>query len=333
MLGWIGSPGEEKPSGLPRWFGATGTASRAIYDRFHGAGVPAAIYHYTSVAALIPIATADELWLSDATFLNDRAEIGHGVAVAAARLRAAQDDEADDRVRAMLAEAAGLLASEPRPPVYVCCFSAEQDDLGQWRGYGRGAPVAMEFRQWQLMFGYSQGVFGEVRYDLDEQAWSFDQLIDAYRAAYRVDLDDPVPPPPRRKEPMTPEEERVLCAGKLHTDLWSYIVTCKDPAFASEREIRFVYVAYSLDASWFPGHPTPAFRETAGRIVPYLSSRRLEPVGWESDREVPTLPIHSVRIGPTPDQDLVARGVRRLLDAVGHAGAEVVLSGSPLRSW
>ena len=331
MVGWIGSPGEKKPSGLPRWFGATGTASRAIYDRFHGAGVPAVIYHYTSVAALIPIATADELWLSDTTFLNDRAEINHGVA--AARLRAAEDDETDDRVRAMLAEAAGLLASEPRPPVYVCCFSSEQDDLGQWRGYGRGAPVAIEFHQWQLMFGYSQGVFGEVRYDLGEQAWSFDQLIEAYRTAYRADLDDPVPPPPRRKEPMTPEEERGLCAGKLHTDLWRYIVTCKDPAFASEREIRFVYVAYPLDVSWFPGHPVPAFRETAGRIIPYLSSRGLEPAGWESDRQVSSLPIRSVRIGPTPDQELVARGVRRLLDAVGHAGAEVVLSGSPLRSW
>lgn len=47
--------------------------------------------------------------------------------------------------------------------------------------------------------------------------------------------------------------------------------------------------------------------------------------------ETPKLPILSVRIGPTDDQALVTRGIRKLLDSFGYADVEITLSGSPFR--
>ena len=62
-----------RPDRLPRWFRAGRTASLAVMARFHAMAPPQTLYRYTSTAALISIVRNNELWLSDATFLNDRA--------------------------------------------------------------------------------------------------------------------------------------------------------------------------------------------------------------------------------------------------------------------
>jgi hypothetical protein len=68
--------GLRKP--MPRWFGAKREASVDVIRRFHHTVPPSSIYHYTSSAALISIVEKNELWLSEATYLNDRREIELG---------------------------------------------------------------------------------------------------------------------------------------------------------------------------------------------------------------------------------------------------------------
>lgn len=319
---------------LPRWFAAGRDASLAFIERFHAKPPPATMFHYTSSAALISIVRSNEMWLSDATFLNDRVEVEHGRQVARQRLEEASLWDGGAEVQAMVVAALKLLETKPNPAVYVACFSWEADDLAQWRGYGQGeAPVAIELEHSPFMFGYtSEGLFQEVRYDLEEQSWTFDQVIRAYWDAYSEDVRDPRPS--RRHKPLPREEERNICAGKLYHDFWRYIIACKNPAFRSEREVRFTYTAHDFGdiRDWHPEHPAPSFRESDGRVVPYLTSRNLDFQNMERIQKVPLLPIRSVRIGPTDDQTLIARGVRRLLDVNGHASAEVLLSGSPYRS-
>jgi hypothetical protein len=320
---------------MPRWFGANQTAGVAFVQRFHAQPATAALYHYTSTAALISIVRNNELWLSDATFLNDRVEIAHGRQIACSRLTAAISGEPRNSVQEMLQTALARFGSDPDPTVYVACFSLEGDDLAQWRGYGQGeAPIAIEFELGPLMFGYtSEGVLHQVRYDPEEQAWTFDQVITAYVDAYAEDLRDPRPS--RRSEPFSPDEERTLCADMLYYGLWRYIVGCKDPAFRSEREVRFAYTAHDFSRDgrdWYPEHPSPMFRERAGRIIPYLSSKTLNFRNMKPIGETPKLPIRSVRIGPTDDQALVARGVRRLLDSFDHEEVAIRVSGSPYRA-
>lgn len=320
--------------GMPRWFSVMRNVGELYQERF-GAAVPRSLFHYTSAAALAPIVTRNELWLSDATFLNDRVEIEHGRIIACAEIEAAIAGAASEEVRAMLSAAFGLFTARRDPVVYTVCFSLEADDLAQWRGYGRGAgPVTIEFAFDGLMFGYtSEGLFHRVLYEDADKSWIFGTIIAHHAEAYGQDIENP-----RRIERNTPlsvEEQRKICAVSLYHRLWGYIVACKDKAFASEREIRFTYTAhdYSYDGKegWSPEHPAPFFREQGGVIIPYLTSQNLDFQNMKRERDVPTLPIRSVRIGPCADPALAERGIRRLLDATGHADAAVLASTSPYR--
>lgn len=320
---------------MPRWFGAARKASIEFVKRFHASPPPVSLFHYTSTAALISIVRNNELWLSDATFLNDSSEIGHGRALACGRMQAVTATEQRADAKSMLELAFDKFRTQTDPYVYVACFSLEGDDLAQWRGYGQGeAPIAVEFELGPLMFGYvSEGLLQQVLYESDDQAWTFDQILAAYVEAWADDIRDPILIPGR--EPLPLEEQRELCADSLYHAIWRYIVACKDPTFRSEREVRFTYMAHDFSQrwgpDWYPKHPEPMFREHGGRVIPYLSSKNLDFQNMERVREVPKLPIRSVRIGPTAEQDLIARGVRRLLDTFDCKTVQIALSGSPLR--
>jgi hypothetical protein len=92
--------GQAKP--MPRWFTAKREADFALLRRFVRSPGPATIYHYTTSAALISIVANNELWLSEATFLNDRREIDLGRQLACSRLEAKIAAETSSEVRAML---------------------------------------------------------------------------------------------------------------------------------------------------------------------------------------------------------------------------------------
>jgi len=324
-------------STMPRWFRAKRNASFAMLRRFYRTAPPSLIYHYTSSAALISIITNNELWLSEATYLNDRHEIELGRRLACDLVRSRIAVEPGSDVRAMLELTLSYFDSRTDPQVYVACFSFEGDDLTQWRAYGgTQAPVAIELEHNSLMFGYtSEGLLDRVMYNADDQKWVFDQLLTAYTDAYREDICNPLPLK-RHGPPLTIEEESKIVAGSLYYGLWHYIVTCKDPAFASEREVRFIYTAHDLsqdDASrsWYPEHPAPRFRERAGRVIPYLTSSNLDFSNMDRIRKAEKLPIRSVRIGPTAEPALIQRGIRRLLDTHGHEDTTVTVSTSPFR--
>ena len=320
---------------MPRWVRANREASFALLRHFHQAAPSPVIYHYTSSAALVSIIANNELWLSDATFLNDRREIELGRQLACSRVTAKIAEQGSPEVRAMLDRTLANFERWTDPQVYVACFSFEDDDLTQWRAYGgTDAPIAIEFEHGPLMFGYtSEGLLDRVLYDPEDQQWVFDQVLAAYADAYRADVRDPIPVE-RRGPPLEREEEAELVAHSLYHALWRHIVTCKDRAFASEREVRFIYTAHDFSQSsnnWHPEHPSPRFRERAGRVIPYLSSKDLDFQNMDSVGEVPQLPIRSVRIGPTAEPALIERGVRRLLDTYGHEAASISISTSPYR--
>lgn len=325
--------GQAKP--MPRWFGAKRAASIGLLRRFYRTAPALTIHHYTTSAALISIVANDELWLSEATFLNDRHEIELGRRLACSRVAAKIPEEESPEVRAMLERTLANFERWADPQVYVACFSFEGDDLTQWRAYGGAdAPVAIELEHGPLMFGYtSEGLLDRVLYDPGDQQWVFDGLLAAYADAYRDDVRDPIPAE-RRGPPLTRYEEDEIVADSLYHALWRHIVSCKDPAFVAEHEVRFIYTAHDFSQngrSWYPEHPVPRFRERAGGVIPYLSSRDLDFRNMKRVGEVPKLPIRSVRIGPTDEPALIERGIRRLLDTHGHETALVTVSTSPYR--
>lgn len=328
---------DRKGRSMPRWFGATREASFEVLRRFYQSAPPSSVYHYTSSGALISIVANNELWLSEATYLNDRQEIELGRQLSCKCLKARIAAESSHEVSAMLELALSHFEKRTDHQVYVACFSFEGDDLTQWRAYGGSeVPVAIEFEHSPMMFGYtSEGTLDRVLYNSEDQLWVFETLLSAYTDAYREDIRDPIPIE-RRGPPLTVAEEMKIVAGSLYHALWRYIVTCKDSGFVSEREVRFIYTAHDFSEdgaarSWYPEHPTPRFRERAGRVIPYLTSSNLEFSNIDSTRRTERLPIRSVRIGPSAEPALVQRGIRQLLDTHGHQDATLTLSKSPFR--
>ncbi len=321
---------------MPRWFSANQTASFAALRRFWRNAPPSTMYHYTSTAGLISIISNNEVWLSEATYLNDRHEIEHGRRLACGRLEAKIASETSFEVRGMLERARSRFENWSDPEVYVACFSFGGDDLTQWRSYGGpDGPVAIEFEHGPMMFGYTaDGALDQVLYDAVDQHWVFDNVLGAFADAYRQDVRDPIAFE-RRGPPLSREEEDDIVATSLYHALWRHIVSCKDPAFVAEREVRFIYTAHDLRqgaTSWVPEHPTPRFRERGGRVIPYLTSRNLDFQNMDRTGETPKLPIRSVRIGPVSEASVIRRGLRRLLDAHGHQDVTITESAAPYRS-
>jgi hypothetical protein len=101
------------------------------------------IYHYTSDTGLQGIIESGKLWFSDIFGLNDPTELRHGLKVAIDVLKSKIDD-----ARPEIATFASQLERfdvdagvEAAGHFFICCFSGDADDLGQWRAYahdGRG---------------------------------------------------------------------------------------------------------------------------------------------------------------------------------------------------
>jgi hypothetical protein len=110
---------------------------------------PSMIYQYTNNMGLKGIIESGKLWFSDIFGLNDPSELRHGLAIG---IRALKSRIADDRPE--IATFASLLERfdidagiEAAGHFFICCFSGDGDDLGQWRAYadnGRGYALGFE---------------------------------------------------------------------------------------------------------------------------------------------------------------------------------------------
>lgn len=334
-------PHAERPQYLPRYhFDAGWVSSQRVWQRLYGGReLPKIAYHYTDASALLSIVKGGEMWLSDATFLNDTTEIEVGIERANREFLHAIESAEHVEVKAMLEQARNRLVSGRRPDVYVCCFSWESDDLAQWRSYGAaGTGVALGLNWGPLMFGYSsESLIHEVCYSVSEQEWILRTVIDAHATSFGEDLLDPPIFPQDPTKRRTSEEMRVMCSLQLYSRLWQYIVACKSVAFQAEREVRFVYLAHDFkewsDGGWTPEHQKPLFRVRDGLLIPYLTSRMLEMKfdGKTTGNRQPALPIAEIVVGPCQDQGPFSRGLKKLLELHGHRSVPIRLSEVPFR--
>jgi hypothetical protein len=96
------------------------------------------VYHYTSLEALHGIVKKGALWASDASHLNDRAELRYAL----------------ENMRFLMSNSRHLRSSQQpldaifRPGLarqFVACFSKARDQLSQWRAYGKRIGVSIAF--------------------------------------------------------------------------------------------------------------------------------------------------------------------------------------------
>jgi Protein of unknown function (DUF2971) len=124
------------------------------------------IYHYTNDAGLKGIIESGKLWFSDIFGLNDPSEFRHGLKVAIDVLKSRTTG-----ARPEIATFASQLERfdvdagiEAAGHFFICCFSGDSDDLGQWRAYaddGRG--YALGFNTAPLVKFFAGGKASQSR--------------------------------------------------------------------------------------------------------------------------------------------------------------------------
>jgi Protein of unknown function (DUF2971) len=113
---------------------------------------PPELFHYTDYLGLKGILETGQLWLTDIFNLNDPSELDHGISIAAELLNSIAKDAADERPEIhILANRFAAFRTEEglrkSAHYFVCAFSLDGDDLGQWRAYadnGRGFRLGFE---------------------------------------------------------------------------------------------------------------------------------------------------------------------------------------------
>jgi len=108
---------------------------------------PEILYHYTTQQGLLGILQSETLWLTNLRYLNDSSEFIYPINLAKQYL--------EDRIKLLettgflsgpsalgsssnnrnLYEHLNILDNFNAIPLYICSFSREGDQLGQWRGY------------------------------------------------------------------------------------------------------------------------------------------------------------------------------------------------------
>lgn len=106
------------------------------------------LYHYTNDGGLAGIVESGRLWFSDIFALNDPSELRHGLSIAIELLKSRVTTARPEVATfASMFERFDLDAGiEAAGHFFICCFSGDGDDLGQWRAYAdNGQGFALGF--------------------------------------------------------------------------------------------------------------------------------------------------------------------------------------------
>jgi hypothetical protein len=268
--------------------------------------LPETISHYTTLEGLRGIVDTGTLWASNASFLNDRAELEHALSVSEKVIGKFSSEKATKRWAPQLERVFEALRDGARPDTYVTCFCKDDDNLSQWRGYGgseQGISVTFRRRPLQQRLRNENASFFEVSYSLLSTATKVHKaLMEEIR--HIADLDELV-------ESLSPEDEY----DELHSRISALLPRFKHLGFKDEREWRFA-IQRQIDLSALQ------FRVSRNKIVPYVIIGKTDPIS--------PLPIVSVRVGPGPDQALTARSVEAFIRARGY-DVTVDISKIPFR--
>jgi hypothetical protein len=281
------------------------------------------IYHYTNDTGLKGIIESGKLWFSDIFGLNDPSELRHGLAVAIDVLKSRIADARPEV--AMFASQlerfdvdAGI---EAAGHFFICCFSGDGDDLGQWRAYaddGRGYTLAFDAAALEDAFCRRNGkpipqhsTF-RVTYD-DAELTRIQTSL--------VDLIDPLISLPRR----VPAKSDALNA--YMSDLLVYhamnvirgVMFFKHEGYRNEKEFRFQQL-FRRD------RPAPGvkYRKRPHSLIRYRE------FDWKT---VAGRSLKEIVIGPAADKIKAERFAKDCLAAFYPAGdVKITRSAIPYRS-
>jgi hypothetical protein len=290
---------------------------------------PEWVSHYTDATGALGIIRSGTIWATDARFMNDASELMQAERVFQRKLEPWLE-EFFGRPESRRAFAEGFWATfqaAATDPLYVACFCEADDLLSQWRAYasaGQGYSLRFDATKLDAWTGVGAELL-KVVYEVSHRDRFARELV--FNGASSA----------KRMRPMPRAGWIAVCreAGAVTGDLARTLAyRFKDSSFSEEQEWRLVYQA-PPPSDPLHGRVEPRRREfrtgTGDRIiVPYVVLDAPPSSGLDAD--ISTLPLNSVRIGPTANPELAMQSVRQALDDYGHRHAGVFRSAIPLRA-
>ena len=286
----------------------------SVLEGVLGADPPLILYHYTSQAGLLGIATTRMLWATNMAYLNDTSEYEYGSNVirAAIKRRRTAESEKHDK---FLAETESAFSAKAHD---FCQASLTEsgDLLSQWRGYtenGNGYCVGFDANAIRARAGVDgEWLLTRCEYRPSRQEEMAEALVDQWFQSW-----EKVNAAPQKlgfwENLFGPSFEFAIAANVL-------ALSFKDPSYSEEREWRVV-----INES---GTEKVRFRTGKSMITPYLEID-LRP----SQPEQCEVAMKRVIVGPCPHPSLAADSVRMLLDTKDYKEVEVIPSVIPFRAW
>lgn len=168
---------------INRWLQDFRAAQKAnVHSWQQNHEVPRRLYHYTTMAGLMGITTTSRMWASDVRYMNDASEIQYAADLINGVVATAMDGVADEKLREVLPRRRGFPNwFEYGVQPFIACFCEEGDLLSQWRGYGRGNPLAALGFDLSILASFgglpSNTFLRKVAYDQDEQRKSVENVV------------------------------------------------------------------------------------------------------------------------------------------------------------
>jgi hypothetical protein len=284
---------------------------------------PEVLYHYTNAAGFAGIVERNELWASDAAFLNDSTElvyIGEVLADVIIDLRRSYDEDrvvlgTIDQIEIQFGNTFSQLFE-----TYVICFCQQGDLLSQWRGYpSGGGGYAIGFRSSAL--SQMAGMLRRVVYAREAQQQfvreAIDPLCEAMAGVPGADA--------QRLFDLLITEIGAL-GGMINECGYSF----KHPGFEQEAEWRIVTLRIR-DPDLIPqgssiDNSPPSIRPTRNGLLPFIKNKLVLD-------EKANLPIAEVVVGPSAHPALALKAAIQLLKNAGYPHPEGLVrhSAIPLR--
>lgn len=134
---------------LRKYDGAATDVLQKFVSKIEAEPPPSMIYHYTNDAGLKGILESGTFWFTDIFGQNDPSELRHGLGIALKVLKSRIVGSRPEIARfANELERFDIDAGiEQAAHYFICCFSGDGDDLGQWRAYadnGRGYALGFD---------------------------------------------------------------------------------------------------------------------------------------------------------------------------------------------
>ena len=278
--------------------------SKMTIKSVYNSDQPQWLYHYTSVYGVEGILTSKSIWASLLHFMNDSREWLYGLDLVRQYL---QNQAGQRKDRNWLAFIGGLSESLGRIQglnICVFSFSAESNQLSQWRAYcppEGGYEVIFERKALEEHL---------VRHGFELKPCIYE--IDAQRQIVGTVIDPIIKSIGKLEDDLRVDDAIEGALGKLAAQLSMVAAVLKHPDFKEEKEWRAFALVTSND-------PRMRYHIKGSVVVPHCS------LNLESNSS--RFPVTQVTVGPNAHQLLAMRGLDALQSKVNIGRSE-----TPLRS-